>query len=1053
MKLSSINSNTSRSLERLSWRLLGLTVAGLVVVCHSVSVLAIDPNRTLAQYIHNSWGVDKGFPSGTVTSIAQTPDGYLWIGTDRGLMRFDGINFHTFEATSAAAEIGAVRKLLVDGQGTLWILLQNTKLLRCRDGTFSLVQGEAENGITALAQGTGNEVLLSSLAKGVLAYKNGTLMKASESLATGQNANQTSFDLSWSTSIAPHRLMEPTAAVISLGATSDGKIWLGTEDRGLFFLYGGVTRAVASELLHLRINCFLVFGDHKLWIGTNRGVLFWNGTELTRQGVPLSLRDVEVLSMIRDRDSNVWVGTNRTLFRVNEAGVSSLIQETRSPESRVTAVFEDREGNLWIGGMQHIQCLRDSAFVTYSLPGLESVGAFYVDSDDDTWIAPIEGGLWSLKEGKYESVAAAGLGRDVVYSISSTRTDSLWLGRQEGGLTHLQFAHGVPSAKTYTHSDGLVQDSVYAVLEGHDGTIWAGTLTGGVSELKNGHFINYTTANGLASNTVSSIAESFDGTIWFGTPNGLTEKSASGWHTYRATDGLPSADINCLFQDSDGVMWIGTAEGLAFFSAGQIHTVAAESGSLHEPIFGIADDKTGWLWIATADHLLQVRRPALNHNEITAVREYGLADGLLGTEGVKRDKSVVGDTHGRIWFSTNRGLSVVNPARGTVNSLPALVHVEAVLADGTPLDLRTSPKVPAGREKVTFRFIGLSLADEERVQYRYKLDGFDTQWSESGVARETTYNGLAPGPYRFHVVASNSDGVWNEAGATVAFEVLPAFYQTAAFRLFCILLAAGMLGFFYVLRLRSLVSAMQARFEERLAVREKLARNLHDTLLQGIYSASLHFDLANTRLPEDSAAKPALQRGVELLRQVSQEGRSALRSLRAPHAASDSLEQALSLLPKEFALPESIDFVVATEGQPRVLRPLVRDEVYLITREAVLNAFRHSRSTKIEVEVDYMSRNLLIIVRDNGCGIESQVVRTGREGHWGLAGMRERAEKLGGKLQVLSRVNAGTEIQISVPGPLAFHDASVSRLWKWLPGVPSANRKKRSQTSKEEQPR
>ncbi len=1048
--MSSKSSNTSRNPGYPSWQSLGLAVAALAFVCYSVSAFAIDPNRMVSQYIHNSWGTDKGFPGGAVTSIAQTPDGYLWIGTDRGLIRFDGINFHSFEAKPATSAIGPVRKLLVDRQGTLWILLQNTKLLRYRDGTLSLVQGQAENGITALGEGAGHAILLSSLAVGVLVYKDGSFAAASESLPSGQDQNRAPADFTWSTSIAPHRLMEPTAAVISLGATSDGKIWLGTQDRGLFSLYGGHVQAVTPVSPKLRVNCFLPIEKDELWIGTNKGVRRWNGSELTRQGVPASLHDVEVLSMVRDRDSNIWVGTTQTLVRINEGGVSSLAQEIPFARSRVTALFEDREGNLWIGGAQRLERLRDSAFITYPLPHQQSAGALYVGPDDNTWIAPTEGGLWRLKGGKYGSAAMAGLAGDVVYSISSAGPNGIWVGRKYGGLTHLQSVDGELIAKTFTRSDGLAQNSVYAVLEGRDRTIWSATLTAGVSELKNGHFTNYTTKNGLASNTVSSIIEGIDGTIWFGTPDGLTAKSANGWRTYRVADGLPSADIDCLFQDSSGVIWIGTAEGLAYFSDGQIHTLAAEPESFREPIFGIAEDKTGSLWIATADHVLQARRRASNDKQITDVREYGLADGLLGTEGVRRDKSLVVDSHGRIWFSTNRGLSVVNPARGTVNPTPALVQIEAVLADGIPLDLRTSPRVLAGREKITFRFVGLSLANEERVRYRYRLDDFDKSWSEPEVTREATYNNLAAGLYRFRVVASNSDGLWNSTEAAVDLKVEPQLWQTWWFRLVVVLCAGLTALIVYRVRMQQLTRLLSVRFEERLAERTRVAQDLHDTLLQGIYSASIHFDLANNRLQDDSPAKPALQRGVDLLRQVSQEGRKALRSLRSRQPSSDGLEQALSLLPKEFALPENIDFLAAAEGQPRVLRPLVRDEVYLIAREAVINAFRHAQATRIEVEVDYASRNLRVLVRDNGRGIDSQLLRTGREGHWGLAGMRERAEKIGGKVEVLSGVDAGTEIELSVPGPLAFQDASTTgQFWKRLlrlfPGKRGGNLQKASE--------
>jgi ligand-binding sensor domain-containing protein/signal transduction histidine kinase len=1031
--LLSRSSNTFRSRARRAECSFWSILAGLAAICCAVSAFAIDPNRTISQYIHISWGAEKGFPGGSVSSIAQTPDGYLWIGTDNGLVRFDGASFRNFEqAEPASFAIGPVRKLLADTQGNLWVLLENTKLLRYRDGHFNLMRGEAENGVTALGQGADNSVLLSSLAMGVLLYKNERFVRASESLASGQNRNEVPPDFTWSTGLAVHRLIEPTAAVISLASTNDGKIWLGTADRGLFFVNEGGVHAVSSPFPKLRINCILPVSSEELWIGTNKGVLLWNGKELTRGGLPSALSGLEVLSVIRDRDSNIWVGTAQTLVRVNDGGVSSFARPAASRD-RVTAIFEDREGNLWIGGAEHIDCLHDSAFVTYSLPHSESAGALFADSDDYTWIAPTEGGLLSLTGGKYASVSAAGLDHDVVYSISGARPDSLWLGRQKGGLTHLLSVHGAVTAKTYTQSDGLAQNSVYSVLETRDGSVWSGTLTAGVSQLRNGRFTNYTTANGLASNAVSAIVEDSDGTIWLGTPNGLSAMSGGNWRTYKVTDGLPSEDIYALLPDSDGNLWIGTAEGTAYFSAGRIHTLAADTQSLREPVFGIAEDKSGGLWIATSSHVLRVKRPADKLLTDADVREYGLADGLQATEGVKRDKSVVVDSHGRIWLSTSRGLSSVNPARAAMNSAPALVGIEAVLQDGESLDLRNPPRVMAGQAEITFRYFGLSLADADRVRYRYRLDGFDKDWSEPEATREASYGNLAAGHYRFRVLASNSDGQWNSSEAVVGLDVEPRLWETWWFRS-ALVLCAGLAGVaVYRIRMQRLTRLLSVRFEERLAERTRIAQDLHDTLLQGIYSASIHFDLANHRLPQDSPAKSAMQRGLELLRQVSQDGRKALRSLRSSQPTSDVLEQALFLLPKEFALPEDIDFLIATEGLPRALRPLVRDEAYLIAREAIINAFRHAHATKIEVEVDYASRNFRVMVRDNGCGIGAEVLKTGREGHWGLAGMRERAEKINARLEVSSGINAGTEVELLVPGALAYQDTSSHQYWSWLP--------------------
>jgi len=1053
--LSSISSSTSHRHSYRARRSLHFAVVALAVACCALSAFGVDPNRMVSQYIHDSWGTDRGFPGGSISSIAQTPDGYLWIGTDRGLIRFDGINFRKFEQTSPASfPVGPVRKLLADTQGDLWILLQDTKLWRYHDGTFSLMQGEAENGITAITQAAGSEVLLSSLAMGVLVYKDGNFANASESLASGQQRSEIPPDFSWSTGLALHRLIEPTTAVISLAATSDGKIWLGTQDRGLAYLYEGNVHLALPVTRGLRINCLLPIENQELWVGTNKGVLLWNGAQLTRDGVPSALSNVEVLSLARDRDLNIWVGTTGNLFRINTTGVSSLVEKGPSTGTGIAALLEDREGNLWIGGAQHLDCLRDSTFVSYTLPRTQSGGALYVDPSDDAWIAPSEGGLWLLKGGRYSSITAAGLARDVVYSIASTRPDTVWLGRQQGGLTHLQSIHGVLTARTYTRADGLAQNSVYAVVEGRDGTIWSGTLTGGASELKNGHFTNYTTANGLASNTVSSIVEGTDGTLWFGTPNGLSKMSANGWRTYQVADGLPSADINCLFEDTAGVLWIGTEQGLAFFKAGLLNKLAAEPDSLHEPIFGIAEDKSGRLWLSTANHVLQIQSSTPTDKVLTKtdVHEYGLPDGLNGTEGVKRDKSVVVDSHGRIWFSTNHGVSAVNPARASMYSTPSVVQIEAVLADGNPFELKNEPlEVPAGREKLTFRFASLSLADAQHARYRYRLDGVDKNWSDPQSTREASYNNLSAGLYRFRVVASNNVGQWNGPEAAVDFMVEPQLWQTWWFRL-AVVLCAGLAALaLYRIRMQRLTRLLSVRFEERLAERTRVAQDLHDTLLQGIYSASIHFDVANNRLQQDSPAKPAVERGLGLLRQVSQEGRNALRSLRTNQPATDGLEHALSLLQKEFALPESVDFEVATEGESRVLRPLVRDEAYLIAREAVINAFRHAHATRINIDVHYSSRYLRIFVRDNGCGIDADLLRTGREGHWGLAGMRERADKVGAKLEVLSAANAGTEIQLSVPGAVAFQQNSASQSRNWLSWLYPEGKAKDPKKSGEEQ--
>jgi PAS domain S-box-containing protein len=795
--------------------LLRCAIAGLAAFCFVVSAAAVDPTRTVSQYLHESWGTERGLPGGSITAIAQTSDGYLWVGTEKGLVRFDGLNFHQFEqAHPDPILIGPVRTLLVDASDNLWILLQNTQVFRYQNGNFELIRGEAENGTTAIARGTSGAVLLSSLAVGTVTYSDNRFRSLSSAalladaarVANGEAPDQRATPFSWF-----DRLAAPTSVVISMAQTEDGKIWLGTERRGLFYLQEGRVSSALNGRVDANINCLLPLRGSALWVGTAKGVQRWNGTELTSAGVPSSLRNLDVLSILRDRDSNIWVGTSRGLFRYNATGASLLsTHETTGP---VAALFEDREGDIWIGSTRGLERLRDSAFVTYSLPNLksQSMGPLHVDSGGRTWIAPIQGGLRWLKEGETGLVTADGIANDVVYSIAGTGKDDVWVGRQRGGLTHLRYSGNLITAKTYTQADGLAQNRVYAVYRSPDGTVWSGTLSGGVSELKDGHFTNYTTRDGLAANTISSIAESPDGTMWFGTPGGVSAMSQKGWRTYTGNDGLPSEDVNCLLQDSTGILWIGTAEGLAYLSDGQVHAPRGVPESLHAPIFGIEEDKNGWLWIATSDHVLRVPRGKLLSGTVKAVdlRQYDRADGLESTEGVKRSRSVAADSAGRIWFSLSSGLSVVDPSRINENSVPALPHIEAITADNNTANLSALVQVPPSPRRITIEYTGLSLAEPGRIRFRYFLENFDSGWSQPVQAREAVYTNLAPGSYRFRLVASNSEGLWNGPETAIALNVAPAYYQTYWFRLLCV---AAFLAFLWVLhRLR----VQQLRREER----------------------------------------------------------------------------------------------------------------------------------------------------------------------------------------------------------------------------------------------
>jgi ligand-binding sensor domain-containing protein/signal transduction histidine kinase len=1015
-------------------------VGALVALCLASCASASDPDRLLSQYVQTSWGPEKGFPGGSISSIAQTPDGYLWIATDRTLIRFDGFSFRKFEQASPDTfPIGPVKTLVVDGQGNLWVLLQNTKLLRYHEGSFELSRGEAENGITAICRSTNGGVLVSSLARGILAYdgkqfeavSGGPVFEDPVARANGVRPDQRNTRLSWSTGVTSHLLMAPTSAVISMASASDGKIWLGTQDKGLFLLTGKGATAASYGLPGEKIFSLLPLSHSELWIGTSKGLVRWTGTEFTRVDLPAPLQRESVLSLTQDSDSNIWVGTAHGLLRFNASGASFLSKKRLGTDSSVNAVFVDREHNLWVGSGSVLERLRNSSFMTYSVAdGLPSDrnGPVYVDAEGRTWFAPLEGGLYWKKGNQQRAVTAAGLPVDVVYSISG-RENEVMVGRQRGGLTVLRMSGHAITAKTYTQRDGLAENSVYAVHAGRDGSVWAGTLGSGVSVLRNGRFSTYATADGLSSNMITSITESLDGTIWVATSNGLNALSNGRWRVFTIKDGLPSMDLVCVFADSSGVLWIGSTAGIAYLSSDHVQVPVKAPEAVRDPVFGIAEDRRGWLWLATSHHLLRVQRSGLLGTGVTGtdMREYGEVDGVVGLEGVKRHRSVVADSAGRIWFSTNRGLSVVDPARAAASSPPALVHIEGIAGDGTALDLGNPIHFPAGTRRATFRYVGLSLSNSERVRYRYRLDGVDRGWSEGGADREATYNNLAAGTYRFRVMASNSDGMWNNTDASIVFSVLPEFYQTYWFRISCAAVFFAFLWAIYQLRVQQLQHQFNVALDARVNERTRIARELHDTLLQTLHGLMFRCQAARNMFanrPDEALA--ALDGAIRRTEEAIVESRDAIKDLRIEFAASTDLGELLTGSGQELetSAQETADrptFRLIVAGERQELNPGVQDEVYRIGRELMRNAFQHAHAHHIEAEIRYDDHALTLLVRDDGRGIDPTVVKEGgRAGHWGLPGIRERAKQINGHLDFWTENGAGTEVQLKVPGAVAY---------------------------------
>jgi len=374
----------------------------------------------------------------------------------------------------------------------------------------------------------------------------------------------------------------------------------------------------------------------------------------------------------------------------------------------------------------------------------------------------------------------------------------------------------------------------------------------------------------------------------------------------------------------------------------------------------------------------------------------------------------------------------VDPNQATGSSVPALVHIEAVTVDGTAVDPQIPIRFSSVRQRVAFSYTGLSLSNSARVRYRYRLDGFDGDWSEPTATRLAIYTNLSPGPYHFRVIASNSDGLWNGSEAVVGFEVTPTLWQAWWFRLALLFTAALAVLTIYWLRMRQVTRLLTVRFEERLAERTRIAQDLHDTLLQGVISASMQLHVGVDQLPSDSPARGILNRVQHLMAQVIEEGRNTLQGLRSSIENPNDLTTAFSRIPQELGRQDGADFRLVVEGVSRPLRSVIRDDIYSIGREALVNAFRHSQASSIEMGLEYSPALFSVVVRDNGRGIDPKMIESGREGHWGLSGMRERAERIGARVTVMSRPGSGTEVELRVPGDIAFESTVAPSTSKWL---------------------
>jgi signal transduction histidine kinase/ligand-binding sensor domain-containing protein len=926
----------------------------------------------------------KRLPSRKISSLLGASDGSLWIGTVRGLAHWKDGSLVDYPTAS-----GFIESILQDPEGTIWI---------------------ARSGVRD---------------------QQGGLCKINDS--------------------GPVRCYGPSDGVPFIYAQAiardiSGNVWVGSST-GICEWDPGSAKAQAylPQALERAKGLQGVSA-----IAAEPGGGFWVGTAWTGKGLGLQRfeagawkdfavagfdgRGVKVSALLIDHDGGLWVGTdNNQLFRIYRDKVDRFGSADGLSSDVVNGFYEDREGDLWVVTTKGIDRFHDVPVAIFSRrEGLtaESAQSVLAASDGTVWIANVEAlDVW--RQGKLSAITQAnGLPGRLVTSLFQDHSGRLWVGI-DGGLTVYDQGQFRPVNK----SDGKAVGVAVAITEDTNHDIWVAVTTPALL-----HIHDFAVQEEISPPRIprtESLAPDSAGGIWLGLINGDLARYRQGRvETVVRAQSPSSGAINNLFVDSDGSLWAATGNGLIRWKADRTERLDSRNGLPCDSINTIVADDRGSLWLDAACGYIAIARSELEswwqqpERQVKAL----LLDAFDGAQpGITHFRPTASrSVDGKLWFANQTILQEIDPSRLYHNDVAPPVHIEQVVADHKAYAVKGDLQLPALTRDLEIDYTALSLTIPQKVRFRYQLEGHDANWQDPQGRRQAFYTDLAPGTYRFHVIAANNDGVWNETGAAMAFTVLPAYYQTVWFRLSCCAIFVFLLWLFFQLRLRQVAARMQTRLEERLAERERIARDLHDTLLQGFASAYMQLDVANDRLPPDSPAKPLVQRVLDLMKQVSEEGRAAIRSLRSPDSEGNDLEQVLARVQEEFAAQSSADFRIIVEGKVRALHPVIRDEVCRIAREAIINAFRHANASSIEVEIEYAVSTLGITVRDNGSGIDAKLLQTGREGHWGLSNMRERAEKIGARLNVLSRPGAGTEVQLSVPGKVAFQTTTPKPLWRWL---------------------
>jgi len=1008
---------------------------------------ALDPSLDVNQYAHKAWKVSEGFSKGFIRSIAQTADGYLWLGTEFGLLRFDGVRAVPWEPPAGQhLPSSDIRSLQGTRDGRLWI------------GTYDGLASWKDGKLTRYPELDGQII------EALLEDREGTIWVAGWSLPTGrlcriQSGNTQCYgeDGRFGAGVTP------------LYEDSGGNLWAGAMN-GLWRWKPGPPQLYPMPDPAQRIYALMESDDGGILIAKHSGITKLRNGKAEAYPLPNGL-PFPPHRLLRDRNGGLWIGALRDsgLLHIHEGKTDRFTQAEGLSSESVSSLFEDREGNIWVATIEGLDRFRDFAIPTFSdRQGFSSRGLFSI-------LAARDGSLWLG--------ASNGLNRWNKGLITIYRNRGLGdvrRGSPVRGVTTGRSADSRGTVREITDS-GLPEDSIYSLFEDHRGQIWVGTQTG-VGFLKSDRFVPigsvpygivYAFTEDTAGNVWMSHQEGLfrlfrervveripwtrlgrgqpasalmhdaaHGGLWLGFRDGGVAYFQDGQlrASYSAVEGLGEGMVRGFYIDKKGTLWVQTEGGLSSIKDGHVLTLTTENGLPCNTVHWMIEDDAQSVWLYLSCGLVRIGRSELDawasHPKQTIqVTVFESSDGVSNHRFTGGYSPVVAKSaDGKLWFVQLGGVSVIDPHHLPVNKLPPPVYIEQITADDKTYDAMNGMRLPPRIHNLAIDYTALSLVAPEKVRFRYKLEGLNKNWREVINDREVQYSNLGPGTYRFRVLACNNSGVWNEEGAALEFVIPPAWYQTNWFRALCAAMFLALLGAAYQLRVRQLAYQFNLRLEERVSERTRIARDLHDTLLQSFQGLLPLFQATIYKLPEGAVdARKTLEVAVDRASDAIAQGRDAVQGLRMSTVDKNDLAVAIRTVGEELASAEtnqsSPNFQVVVEGTSRNLHPILRDEVYRLAAEALRNAFRHSAAQNLEVEIRYDGNCFRLRVRDDGKGIGDEVLRGGgREGHYGLRGMRERAKLVGGKLTIWSEVDSGTEIELIIPASKAYGKAT-RRFW------------------------